>query len=90
MDDYICKAFAMAANQDNLPLNVIFEDKQKLDYIMDVVSSANDVELKQFYDVMTEQWMLLESHWKTEVSNRSDRNILYQCMTYLFNFDFDN
>lgn len=54
MDDYICKAFAMAANQDNLPLNVIFEDKQKLDYIMDVVSSANDVELKQFYDVMTE------------------------------------
>lgn len=90
MDVYVCKAFAMAANQDNLPLNVIFDDEQKLSYIMDVVSSANDVELKQFYDVMTEQWTLLENHWKTETSNTSDRNILYQCMDCLFNFDFDS
>lgn len=90
MDAYICKAFAMAANQDNLPLNIIFEDEQKLNYIRDVVSSTKDAELKHFYDVMTEQWMLLENHWKTEVTNTSDRNILYQCVTCLFNFDFDS
>lgn len=90
MDAYVCKAFAMAANQDNLPLNVIFDDEQKLSYTMDVVSSASDVELKQFYDVMTEQWMLLENHWKTEQPNTSDRNVLYQCVTCLFNFDFDS
>lgn len=90
MDNCICKAFVMAANQDNLPLNVIFKDEQKLNYIMDVVSSANDAELKQFYDVMTEQLMLLENHWKTEEPNTSDRNILYQCVTCLFNFDFDS
>ena len=90
MDAYICKAFAMAANQDNLPLNIIFEDEQKLNYIRDVVSSTKDAELKHFYNVMTEQWMLLENHWKTEVTNTSDRNILYQCVTCLFNFDFDS
>lgn len=90
MDAYICKAFAMAANQDNLPLNIIFEDERKLNYIRDVVSSTKDAELKHFYDVMTEQWMLLENHWKTEVTNTSDRNILYQCVTCLFNFDFDS
>lgn len=90
MDAYICKAFAMAANQDNLPLNIIFEDEQKLNYIRDVVSSTKDAELKHFYDVMTEQWMLLENHWKTEITNTSDRNILYQCVTCLFNFDFDS
>ena len=90
MDAYICKAFAMAANQDNLPLNIIFEDEQKLNYIRDVVSSTKDAELKHFYDVMTEQWMLLENHWKPEVTNTSDRNILYQCVTCLFNFDFDS
>lgn len=90
MDVYVCKAFAMAANQDNLPLNVIFDDEQKLNYIMDVVSCANDAELKQFYNVMTEQWMLLENQWKKEASNTSDRNILYQCMDCLYNFDFDS
>lgn len=90
MDDYICKAFAIAANQDNLPLNVIFEDEQKLNYIMDVVYSANDAELKQFYDVMTEQWMLLENKWESDKSITTDRNVLYQCVTCLFNFDFDS
>lgn len=90
MDGYICKAFAMAANQDNLPLNIIFEDKLLLDYIMDIVSSTKDAELKQFYDVMTEQWMLLENKWKSDKSIITDRNILYQCVTCLFNFDFDS
>ena len=90
MDGYICKAFAIAANQDNLPLNIIFEDNQSLNYIMDIVSSTKDAELKHFYDVMTEQWMLLENQWKKDLSKNSDRNILYQCMTCLFNFDFDS
>lgn len=89
VDKYICKAFGMAVNQDNLPLDVILENEY-LDKVLDAVESSNDVGLKGYYDGITQPWMLLENQWEQQNNSNADRGVLYKCMASLFNFDFDN
>lgn len=46
LDESICKSFLLAVDQDNLPLDMILDDKE-VAYISDFVSSINDISLKK-------------------------------------------
>lgn len=88
MDESICKSFFMAANQDNLPLDVILDDSEA-DYISDFVSSLEDISLKENYKLLIDEGKVLDNEWKTDESEKTDKSILTNIIQCLFNFDFE-
>lgn len=88
MDESICKSFLMAANQDNLPLDVILEDDE-VAYISDFVSSADDISLKDNYKLLIDEGKLLNNEWKVDESDNTDQSVLNQITQIFFNFDFE-
>ena len=88
MDESICKSFLMAANQDNLPLDVILEDDE-VAYISDFVSSVDDISLKDNYKLLIDEGKLLDNEWEADESNNNDQSVFNQITQSLFNFDFE-
>ena len=88
MDESICKSFLMAANQDNLPLDVVLDDDE-LAYISDFVSSVDDISLKDNYKLLIDEGKLLNNEWKVDESDNTDQSVLNQITQSLFNFDFE-
>lgn len=88
MDERVCKSFLMAANQDNLPLDVILDDEE-MDYISDFVSSVDDVSLKENYKRLVDEGKVLENEWNAGEGDKNDRSILANVSQYFFNFDFE-
>ena len=88
MDESICKSFLMAANQDNLPLDVVIDDDE-VAYISDFVSSVDDISLKEYYKLLIDEGVVLDNEWKADESEKTDKNILTHITLCLFNFDFE-
>ena len=88
MNESICKSFLMAANQDNLPLDVVLDDDE-VDYMSDFVSSIEDVSLKESYKLLIDEGMVLDNKWRADGSEKTDKSILTSIMQCLFNFDFE-
>lgn len=88
MDESICKSFLMAANQDNLPLDVVLDDNE-VAYISDFVSSVDDISLKEYYKLLIDEGVVLDNEWKADESEKTDKNILTYITLCLFNFDFE-
>lgn len=88
MDESICKSFLMAANQDNLPLDVVL-DNDEVAYISDFVSSVTDISLKDNYNQLIDEGKLLDNEWEAGESDNTDQSVLNQITQSLFNFDFE-
>lgn len=88
MDECICKSFLMAANQDNLPLDVVLDDDE-VAYISDFVSSVADISLRDNYKQLTDEGKLLDNEWEADESDNTDQSVLNQITQSLFNFDFE-
>lgn len=88
MDESICKSFLMAANQDNLPLDVVL-DNDEVAYISDFVSSVADISLKDNYKQLIDEGKLLDNEWESGESDNTDQSVLNQITQSLFNFDFE-
>lgn len=88
MDESICKSFLMAANQDNLPLDVVLDDDE-VAYISDFVSSVADISLKDNYKQLTDEGKLLDNEWEADESDNTAQSVLNQITQSLFNFDFE-
>lgn len=88
MDESICKSFLMAANQDNLPLNVVLDDDE-VAYISDFVSSVADISLRDNYKQLIDEGKLLDNEWEADESDNTDQSVLNQITQSLFNFDFE-
>lgn len=88
MDESICKSFLMAANQDNLPLDVVLDDDE-VAYISDFVSSVADISLKDNYKQLIDEGKLLDNEWESGESDNTDQSVLNQITQSLFNFDFE-
>ena len=88
MDESICKSFLMAANQDNLPLDVVL-DGDEVAYISDFVSSVDDISLKDNYKLLIDEGKLLDNEWEADKSDNTDQSVLNQITQSLFNFDFE-
>lgn len=88
MDESICKSFLMAANQDNLPLDVVLDDDE-VAYISDFVSSVADISLRDNYKQLTDEGKLLDNEWEADESDNTAQSVLNQITQSLFNFDFE-
>ena len=88
MDESICKSFLMAANQDNLPLDVVLDDDE-VAYISDFVSSVADISLRDNYKQLIDEGKLLDNEWEADESDNTDQSVLNQITQSLFNFDFE-
>ena len=88
MDESICKSFLMAANQDNLPLDVVLDDDE-VAYISGFVSSVADISLKDNYKQLTDEGKLLDNEWEADESDNTAQSVLNQITQSLFNFDFE-
>ena len=88
MDESICKSFLMAANQDNLPLDVVLDDDE-VAYISNFVSSVADISLRDNYKQLTDEGKLLDNEWEADESDNTDQSVLNQITQSLFNFDFE-
>ena len=88
MDERVCKSFLMAANQDNLPLDVILDDAE-MAYISNFVSSVDDISLKENYKRLVDEGKVLENEWNADEDDKTDRSILANVSQYFFNFDFE-
>ena len=78
----------MAANQDNLPLDVVLDDDE-VAYISDFVSSVADISLRDNYKQLTDEGKLLDNEWEADESDNTDQSVLNQITQSLFNFDFE-
>ena len=88
LGESICKSFLMAANQDNLPLDVVLDDDE-VAYISDFVSSVADISLKDNYKLLIDEGKLLDNEWKADESDNTDQSVLNKITQSLFNFDFE-
>lgn len=88
MDESICKSFLMAANQDNLPLDVVLDDDE-VAYISDFVSSVADISLRDNYKQLTDEGKLLDNEWEADELDNTAQSVLNQITQSLFNFDFE-
>lgn len=88
MNATLCKALMMAVNQNNIPLEFFIENNLIAD-IHKIVLSSEDEELKRHYNVLTDLDKLLKNEREASICGNSDRDILYNCVNSLFNFDFD-
>ena len=89
MDERVCKSFLMAANQDNLPLDVVLDDDEEMDYISDFVPSVDDVSLKDNYKLLIDEGKLLDNEWEADEPDNTDQSVLNKITQSLFNFDFE-
>lgn len=78
----------MAANQDNLPLDVVLDDDE-VAYISDFVSSVADISLRDNYKQLTDEGKLLDNEWEADESDNTAQSVLNQITQSLFNFDFE-
>ena len=78
----------MAANQDNLPLDVVLDDDE-VAYISDFVSSVADISLRDNYKQLIDEGKLLDNEWEADESDNTDQSVLNQITQSLFNFDFE-